>query len=106
MAQVFAEGLVGGVLLYNKGRHVKFWLTAAQARCAASFMLDPGKTGSECVTFSAWHKSSVEIATCNNNFTVLFNLADDVEGELVTASELELLGRQILDELQEEKPRA
>ena len=96
---VTAEKLVGGVLLRSAKHDAKFWLTAAQARCASSFMLAEDKTPSECVTFSAGHKSAVEIATCCDDFTIIFSLYGEIYPELVTTAQLAQLGQQIQEEL-------
>lgn len=96
---VIAEKIVGGVLLRSAKHDAKFWLTAAQARCAASFMLAEDKTPSECVTFSAGHKSAVEIATCGDDYTIIFSLCDELYPELVTVAQLAEIGLRIQEEL-------
>jgi len=89
----------GGVFLKGLTSHGHFCLTPAQARTLVTFCTAPDLSEQECVSFSAGHKSGVEIASCLENYTVIFTHGDDVCPEMIRKTDLPLLGRKVHDAL-------
>lgn len=95
--QVAAQ--VGGVLLRGLTSRGHFWLTPAQAKALIAFCGSPGLSEQECVTFSAGHKAGVEVASCLENYTVIFTHGDEVCPEMIRKTDLPFLGRKVHEAL-------